>query len=100
MNLTFQGMIGVNMKKIYIICIFAFGLFLCGCAQCEEKPQPNEQQLQCEHEYVEIDWNARAYSDGSGVSYDIYCPKCKLEITVSSKEWKRIQADMNYKANK
>lgn len=63
----------------------------------EEKPQPNEQQIQCEHEYVEISWHAEICSDGSGVSYDIYCPKCQWETKVSYKEWNRIQVDMEYR---
>ena len=93
-------------KKLLLICILICLVFnLCGCdTSCHlsesQEPQPNEQQLQCEHEYAEIGWSITSCSDGSGTSYDIYCPKCQWETTVSYKEWNRIQADMNYKHSK
>lgn len=71
-------------------------LFILCVATGEEKPPITEEQLQCNHEWTEIDWHAEIASDGSGVTYDIYCPKCQLEEKVSYKEWNRIQADMNY----
>lgn len=92
-------------KKFLSICIFTCFVFgLCGCDVPkfigEEKPQPNEQQLQCEHEYVEIAWDINHCADGSATTTDIYCPKCQWETTVSYKEWNRIQADMDYKTSK
>lgn len=92
-------------KKILICVLFTFcTISLCGCDVPEwigkEKQQPNEQQLQCEHEWVEIDWHAQMAADGSGVIHDIYCPKCQLETNVSSKQWNRMKADMNYKNSK
>ena len=90
---------------VFIILCFMVCLGLYACALIKEnpqqpEPQPNEQQLQCEHEYAEIGWSIASCSDGSGTSYDIYCPKCQWETTVSYKEWNRIQADMNYKHSK
>lgn len=85
------------MKKVILACIllcFMFVLFSCSIG---EKPQQNEQQLQCEHEWVELTWRPGWYSNGDGVSYDIYCPKCQLESRVTYTDWKRIQADMEYK---
>lgn len=74
-------------KKILAI---LFGLILCfGMAMNTISNIPNEQQSKCEHEYKVI---AR-YGD----TCDIYCPKCKYETEVSSKEWNKIQADMEYK---
>lgn len=88
------------MKKKHLICTLLCLIFvLCGCSVAEEKPQLNEQQLQCEHEWAEIDWHAEIANDGSGVTYDIYCPKCQLETNVSYKEWNRIQVDMDYQNN-
>lgn len=81
------------MKK-FLICIltcFVFGL--CSCSTAEEKPQQTEQQLRCEHEWIEINCNL----DIGNVTYDIYCPKCQLETNVRYKEWNRIQADMEYR---
>ena len=88
------------MKKKISVCLLCFVLGLCGCNLIEEKPQPNEQQLQCEHEYVEIAWDINSCGDGSATTSDIYCPKCQWETTVSYKEWNRIQADMDYKTSK
>ena len=94
------------MKKKILVCVLScFVLGLCGCGDInvgeeKEKPQPNEQQIQCVHEYAEIGWNIEDCADGSATSYDIYCPKCQLETTVSYKEWNRIQADMEYRNNK
>lgn len=87
------------MKKYLISVLLCVMFVLCGCESVEEskEPQQTEQQLQCEHEWVEIAWDVTSYSDGSGVGYDIYCPKCHIEKNVSSKEWNRIQADMDYK---
>lgn len=87
------------MKKKILICVlscFIFGLCGCGIKIGEEKSQPNEQQIRCEHEYVEIDWSVEYCVDGSNTSHDIYCPKCQWETTVSHKEWNKIQADMDY----
>ena len=86
------------MKKKFLICVLScFMVGLCGCSIGEEKPQQNEQQLQCEHEWVELGWNAEICSNGDGISFDIYCPKCQWESRVSYTDWKRIQADMEYK---
>ena len=90
------------MKKIILACIllcFMFGLCGCSISIGEEKPQQNEQQLQCEHEWVELAWHLEWCSNGDGVSYDIYCPKCQWETKVSYTEWHRIQADMEFKNN-
>lgn len=82
------------MKKTYLVCILlSITLLLCAC---NTEQQPNEQQLQCEHEWVEIDWHLTF----DGGLADIYCPKCKLEKSVSLKELNRIEADMNYKNNR
>ena len=80
------------MKRIFLVCILLCITFLL-CA-CNTELQPNEQQLQCEHEWVEIDW----YTTLTGVLSDIYCPKCQLEKSVKIKELNKIQADMDYRA--
>ena len=87
------------MKKYLIYILLCLSLVLCGCSTCnvvEEKPQPNAQQLQCEHEWVEINWGI---TNGDGIIYDIYCPKCQFETTAGYKEWNKIQADMEYRNN-
>lgn len=88
---------GEFIKEKLLVLLLISSTCLSGCNIVKEKPKQNEQQLQCEHEYTEIAWHAVMASDGSGVTYDIYCPKCQWETTVSSKEWKRIQANMSYK---
>lgn len=76
------------MKKIVLTIVL--GLALCFVIAVNTISNiPNEQQSKCEHEYKVI---AR-YGD----TCDIYCPKCKYETEVSSKEWNKIQADMEYK---
>lgn len=76
------------MKKIVLAVVL--GLTLCFVIAVSTISNiPNEQQSKCEHEYKAI---AR-YGD----TYDIYCPKCKYESEVSSKEWNKIQVDMEYK---
>ena len=52
----------------------------------------NEYQERCIHSWTEVD----SHIEGTTVYHDIYCPKCKLEKTVTNKEWNKIQADMNY----
>ena len=48
-----------------------------------------EKQAACEHDYREL------YSyEGGG--FEIYCPKCQLQDYVSTKDWNRIQIDMEY----
>ncbi len=79
------------MKRIYLICVLLCLAFLL-CA-CSTKQEPNQQQLQCEHEWVEIDWHLTY----GGVLSDIYCPKCQLEQSVNAKELNKIQADINFK---
>lgn len=76
------------MKKCLIVLLC---LVLCGCSK---KPQLNEQQSKCEHTWVEISWDFKIIGSSS---YDIYCPKCKLEMKVSPKQWKKILADMNHR---
>lgn len=88
------------MNKKYLMCILLCVMFvLFGCT-AEEEPRLTEEQLSCEHEWVEIAYHVMSYSDGSGVGYDVYCPKCHLEEGMSSKEWNRTQADMEYKNSK
>lgn len=79
-----------------LLCMM-LGLF--GCAT-EEESQLTDSQLSCEHEWVEIAYSFTSYGDGSGVGYDVYCPKCQMEENMSSKEWKKTQADMEYENNK
>lgn len=86
-------------KRILVSFLLCVMLGLFGCAT-EEEPQLTDSQLSCEHEWVEIDWSFVSYNDGSGVGYDIYCPKCQTEENVSSKKWNKIQADMEYKNSK
>lgn len=70
---------------------------LSACGKQNEEIVLTEEQLNCNHEWAKIDWDY----NGSDIIYDIYCPKCKLEKKVKSKEWKKIQADMEYeKENK
>ena len=52
----------------------------------------NEYQEICIHSWTEVD----SHIEGTTVYHDIYCPKCKLEKTITNKEWNKIQADMNY----
>lgn len=89
-----------NKKKYLIHLLLCLTFVLCGCNIVEEKPQQNAQQLQCEHEYVEIGWDINSCDDGSATTVDIYCPKCQWETTVSYREWNRIQADIEYRNNK
>lgn len=84
------------MKKVLMIVFGIISLGMVGCTKVDN-PQPNEQQINCDHEYTAVSWRPGSYSDGSNSGYDIYCPKCKWETKVSYKEWNKIQADMEYK---
>ena len=50
------------------------------------------EQQECEHEWTCIDVK---YGLSDNIAY-IYCPKCKLEDTISYKKWNKIRADQNY----
>ena len=91
-----------NIKRKLVVGVLLLSTIigLSACGIVKEKPQQNEQQLQCEHEWVELGWNAEWCSNGDGVSFDIYCPKCQWESRVTYTDWKRIQADMEYKKEK
>lgn len=80
------------MKKYLVILLC---LILCGCSVAEENSQPIHHS-KCEHEWVEVALNWRLLGD---LSYDVYCPKCELEIEVSPKQWTIIQANMEYRNN-
>lgn len=88
-------------KKILAVVLgltLCFGMTGCGINNDSTTSNiPNKKQSKCEHEYKEIHWYIQSCSDGSESSYDIYCPKCGYETNVSSKEWNKIQADMEYK---
>ena len=79
------------MKKLMILLMLL--LAACLLCACDEEPQLNEQQLACEHEWVEVDWK---FGRKNGTV--IYCPKCKLEDAVDFKTWKIIQVDAEYRA--
>lgn len=83
-----------NFIKYFLIgTLVCFIMILSGCESQSQTNESTDEQLQCEHEWVEIDWN---HTLSNGVVYDIYCPKCQLETTASYKEWNRIQANMEY----
>lgn len=65
-----------------------------GCAPVNEEDRPtlSSEQENCDHVWEEIDWSIPNLE----MIETIYCPKCKLEKEVSLKEWKKIQADMEY----
>ncbi len=72
--------------KLFLLCgVMAF--ILLGCEKVEEI---TDEQIVCEHQWTSIEWDIFA-----GV-HRIYCPKCKLEKTVSNTEWNKIEADMQY----
>ena len=48
-----------------------------------------QKQATCEH-----DWKVIFEYNGGG--FEIYCPKCQLQDYVSTKDWNRIQIDMEY----
>lgn len=50
------------------------------------------EQQECEHEWECIDVK---YGISDNIAY-IYCPKCKLEDTISYKEWNKMKAGQNY----
>ena len=84
-------------KRILASILLCMMLGLLGCAT-EEEPQLTDNQLLCEHEWVEVD---KFYDLLEGeIMCSIYCPKCKLEMNVTSKEFNKIQADTEYKNSK
>lgn len=79
-----------------MIVAFSSALLMTACtkvAKPELIPEVSPEQQICEHEWTEVDW----YTKGMEVVVTIYCPKCKLETNVNLKEWKKIQADVEYK---
>lgn len=57
---------------------------------CGNQKQLDNKQTNCDHIWTDIKWDVFA-----GV-HRIYCPKCKLEKSVSNEEWNKIKADMEY----
>jgi hypothetical protein len=79
-----------------MILAFSSAMLITACtkaAKPELIPKVSPEQQNCEHEWTEVDWHTK----GMEVVVMIYCPKCKLETNVNLKEWKKIQADMEYK---
>lgn len=80
-------------KRIWVILTLLFVLTsFVGCIPKREDKQEISSVInsECEHEWVVVDWTLNYCG--------IYCPKCKFEITVTHKEWAKIQADMEYHA--
>lgn len=87
------------MKKRYLtvvlLCCLIIGL--CNCqkiiSSCScQKSEPTQQQLECEHQWTVIYYRILGKND-------IYCPKCQLEQSVTTKQWNKLQVDMNYRKN-
>ena len=71
-----------KITAIVIVFIFSFLFISCG------KENMTLEQQECKHEWF--------YTYGDAFTYNIYCPKCKLEKVVTTEEWNKIQIDQEY----
>lgn len=82
----------VNKKFIIVVTIallIILGVFSCSIADYKVNKEYKHKQAACEHDYKEL----FSYQGGG---FEIYCPKCQLQDYVSTKDWNRIQIDMEY----
>ena len=66
-------------------------LIIVGCIFFTNYEQfvPNQMQVSCEHEWVELYEYSNPY-------VLIYCPKCQLAKEISLKKWRKMQVDQRY----
>lgn len=78
------------MKKWLLILCILITFLITGCGFESEKPSKD---IECEHQWHDICYDIITCDDGSEIVYTIYCPLCKQEIKVTSKDWHKCQVD-------
>lgn len=61
-----------------------------GCTDSLSEAKKKEESTECNHQWIEIE------TSSDGAIHTIYCPACESEKEVDSKEWNKIQADIEY----
>ena len=82
-----------HLLVVFLLLLVLLGVGACSISEYKINNMYREKQASCEHDYREL----YAYNGGG---FEIYCPKCQLQDYVSTKDWNRIQIDMEYNKTK